>query len=97
MHILSINAPPKKLEKIDVFHKTQRSIFKKIYQYCCSILISVFQDILITAGGENIAPVLIEQTVITKIPVVSNAVLVADGRKFVSVLITLKVIDSINC
>lgn len=51
---------------------------------------------MITAGGENIAPVLIEQTVISKIPVVSHAVLVADGRKFVSLLITLKVIDLTN-
>lgn len=46
---------------------------------------------LITAAGENVAPVPIETLVKEKIPIVSNAVLVGDKAKFLSMLLTLKV------
>ncbi|XP_073957858.1 long-chain-fatty-acid--CoA ligase ACSBG2-like isoform X2 [Choristoneura fumiferana] len=48
------------------------------------------KEILITAGGENVAPVLIEQTVQTELPHVGYAVLIGDRRKFLSILLTLK-------
>jgi long-chain-fatty-acid--CoA ligase ACSBG len=46
--------------------------------------------LIITAGGENIPPVLIEDTLKTLLPAVSNIVLIGDARKFLSMLITLK-------
>ena len=46
------------------------------------------KDILITAGGENIAPQLIEG-MLKSIPVVSQAVVIGDRRKFLSALVTL--------
>ncbi|XP_022118803.2 long-chain-fatty-acid--CoA ligase ACSBG2 isoform X3 [Pieris rapae] len=48
------------------------------------------KEILITAGGENVAPVLIEQTVQAELPHVGYAVLIGDRRKFLSILLTLK-------
>ncbi|CAH2989358.1 unnamed protein product [Chilo suppressalis] len=49
------------------------------------------KELLITAGGENIAPVPIEQVVQAELRHISYAVLIGDKRKFLSMLITIKV------
>merc|ERR1719336_2816440 len=48
------------------------------------------KEILITAGGENIAPIPIEETIKRHLPCVANAMLIGDRKKFLSVLLTLK-------
>ena len=48
-------------------------------------------EILITAGGENVAPVPIEEAIKEYLPCVSNCMVVGDKRKFLSILLTLKV------
>jgi len=46
------------------------------------------KDLIITAGGENIAPALVEGY-LKGIPVVSQAVVIGDRQRYLSVLLTL--------
>ncbi|KAH8046227.1 decanoate-CoA ligase [Aureococcus anophagefferens] len=48
------------------------------------------RELLITAGGENVPPVPIEDALKSLLPGVSTAVVVGDKLKFLSVLFTLK-------
>lgn len=48
------------------------------------------KELIITAGGENIPPVPIEDALKECVPIVSNAMLIGDKKKFLSMLITLK-------
>ena len=48
-------------------------------------------ELLITAGGENVAPTLIEDAIKRELSVVSNAMVIGDRKKFLSCLLTLKV------
>jgi len=48
-----------------------------------------YKELIITAGGENISPVPIEDALKKVCPIVSNAVMIGDKRKFNVMLITL--------
>lgn len=48
------------------------------------------KELIITAGGENIAPVPMEDAVKEKLPAISNVMMVGDRRKYNVCLITLR-------
>uniref|UniRef100_A0A673XGX0 long-chain-fatty-acid--CoA ligase n=1 Tax=Salmo trutta TaxID=8032 RepID=A0A673XGX0_SALTR len=55
------------------------------------------KELIITAGGENIPPVPIEDAVKAEIAIISNAMLLGDKLKFLSMMLTLKcVVDDIG-
>ena len=56
----------------------------------CLFMTGRLKELIITSGGENVAPVLIENEIITVMPILSQAVVVGDKRKFLSVLLCLK-------
>merc|ERR1711934_551578 len=49
-----------------------------------------YKELIIGAGGENIAPVPIEDDLKKKCPAISNVMMVGDKRKFNTCLVTLK-------
>lgn len=49
------------------------------------------KELIITSGGENIAPNNIEQAILAELPALGNALLIGDKRKYLTVLVTLKV------
>ncbi|KAM4616213.1 long-chain-fatty-acid--CoA ligase ACSBG2-like [Polymixia lowei] len=54
------------------------------------------KELIITAGGENIPPVPIEDAVKAEIGLISNAMLIGDKLKFLSMLLTLKCVVDDN-
>ncbi|EGR28339.1 hypothetical protein IMG5_177990 [Ichthyophthirius multifiliis] len=48
------------------------------------------KELIITAGGENVAPVLIENILKEQLKFISNAVVIGDNKKYLSVLLTFK-------
>ena len=49
------------------------------------------KELIITAGGENVAPVIIEDAMKAAMPALSNCMVIGDKRKFLSILFCLHV------
>jgi long-chain-fatty-acid--CoA ligase ACSBG len=50
-----------------------------------------YLELIITSGGENIAPVPIEDRIKAAVPFLSNVMLIGDKRKYLTCLVTIKV------
>ena len=48
-------------------------------------------EIIITSGGENMAPVPIEDRIKEEVPFLSNVMVIGDKRKYITCFVTLKV------
>ena len=48
------------------------------------------KELIVTAGGENVSPVPIENKILELCPLIANCVVVGDKRKFLSCLMSLK-------
>ncbi|XP_012055637.1 PREDICTED: very long-chain-fatty-acid--CoA ligase bubblegum-like [Atta cephalotes] len=48
------------------------------------------KDLIITSGGENVTSYNIEQSILSELPYLSNAMVIGDRRKYLTVLVTLK-------
>ncbi len=49
------------------------------------------KEILITRGGENVAPVPIEEVMLDKMKMLSYCMVIGDAQKFLTMLVTLRV------
>ena len=65
----------------------------KFDEYRNLVITGRIKELIITAGGENIAPVPIEDKIKEALPFVSNAVVIGDKRKYLVALLTLKHVD----
>jgi long-chain-fatty-acid--CoA ligase ACSBG len=54
------------------------------------------KELLVTAGGENVAPVIMETLVKEELPILSNVVCIGDQMKYIAALLTLKVTSNAN-
>lgn len=48
------------------------------------------KELIITAGGENVAPILIEDKIKEVMPFLSNSIVIGDRRKYLVAILTLK-------
>ena len=49
------------------------------------------KELIITSGGENVAPLPIEDNIKDLCPLISNCVVAGDGERYLTALITLRV------
>ncbi|XP_053228702.1 long-chain-fatty-acid--CoA ligase ACSBG2 isoform X2 [Podarcis raffonei] len=54
------------------------------------------KELIITAGGENIPPVPIEDAIKEAVPILSNVMLIGDKAKFLAMLMTLKCVVNLE-
>ena len=54
------------------------------------IITGRIKELIVTAGGENVAPIPIEEVLKDKCKIIANVVLIGDQRRYLSALITIK-------
>ena len=54
------------------------------------IITGRLKELIITAGGENVAPVLIEDEIKKELPFLGNCMVIGDKEKYLSAILTFK-------
>ncbi|XP_068167079.1 long-chain-fatty-acid--CoA ligase ACSBG2-like [Antennarius striatus] len=85
-----LNMPDKTAEAIDQDGWLHSGDVGKLDHHEFLYITGRIKELIITAGGENIPPVPIEDALKAEVPIISNAMLLGDKLKFLSMLLTLK-------
>uniref|UniRef100_A0A8C7ZXQ0 long-chain-fatty-acid--CoA ligase n=1 Tax=Oryzias sinensis TaxID=183150 RepID=A0A8C7ZXQ0_9TELE len=91
-----LNMPDKTEEALDEDGWLHSGDLGKFDQENFLYITGRIKELIITAGGENIPPVPIEDAVKSELPIISNTMLIGDKLKFLSMLITLKCVMDDN-
>lgn len=94
--IIKMNKPPEKPSmRIDIY--TQETWVDLIlgvnyisYRVGNLKITGRLKELIVTAGGENVAPVLIENEIIKALPIISNCMVIGDLKKYLAVILTFK-------
>lgn len=83
-------------EAIDSQRRVHSGDEGKINEHGIVFITGRIKEILVTAAGENVAPVPIEANVREELPFISNVMAIGDHKKFISALLTFKVTSAPN-
>ncbi|XP_063432642.1 long-chain-fatty-acid--CoA ligase ACSBG2-like isoform X2 [Mytilus trossulus] len=86
-----LNAPEKNNEIFDEENWLKTGDLGKHDEQGFLFITGRIKELIITAGGENIAPVPMEDAVKEALPCINNCMLIGDKRKFLSMILCLKV------
>jgi long-subunit acyl-CoA synthetase (AMP-forming) len=78
------------LEKSAVHRKLRIKLFNSTYSRIKKKTYTRYKELIIGAGGENIAPVPIEDWLKSNYPCISNLMMVGDKRKYNTMVVCLK-------
>ncbi|XP_029017711.1 long-chain-fatty-acid--CoA ligase ACSBG2-like [Betta splendens] len=85
-----LNTPDKTLEALDQDGWLRSGDLGRLDQNNFLYITGRIKELIITAGGENVPPVPIEDALKAEVPIISAAMLIGDKLKFLSMLLTLK-------
>ena len=63
-------------------------------KYDCLHITGRIKELLVTAGGENVAPVPVEEYIKKLCPALSQAIMIGDKKKYCSILVSIAVEES---